>query len=69
MPDHETKLLTISEAAKQLGVHPTTLRTWADRGKIAVVKLPSGYRRFEQSAVDRMKQEMGIGGNAEPKEN
>lgn len=49
MPDE--KLLTISEAARQLGVHQNTLRTWADRGMVPVVKLPSGYRRFRPSDI------------------
>jgi excisionase family DNA binding protein len=33
----------LSEAAKQLGVHPVTLRRWADEGKIKIGgKTPGG---------------------------
>ena len=54
------KLLTISEAARRLGVHPNTLRTWADKGLVRHVKLPSGYRRFSVQEVERLRQEMGL---------
>ena len=55
------RLLTITEAAKRLGVHQQTLRSWADKGLVPVVKLPSGYRRFEPAALDRVRAEMGMG--------
>jgi excisionase family DNA binding protein len=38
--------LTLSEAAQLLGVHPTTLRRWADQGDIPVIVTPGGHRRF-----------------------
>jgi putative resolvase len=33
-------------AAKVLGVHPNTLRLWADQGKIEIIKTASGQRRY-----------------------
>lgn len=42
--------LTLSQAAEQLGVHPTTLRRWADNGDIPFMLTPGGHRRF--SSVD-----------------
>ena len=36
------RLLTIAEAARELGVHQNTLRRWADAGMIPVTRLPSG---------------------------
>lgn len=39
-------VMTIGEAARALGVSPETLRRWADAGRIRVVVLPSGHRRF-----------------------
>ncbi len=54
------KLLTISEAARRLGVHPNTLRTWADKGLVKTVRLPSGYRRFAVAEIERMRAEMGM---------
>jgi len=44
LPD--TKWLSLSEAARLLGVHPSTLRRWADRGSIPVSVTPGGHRRF-----------------------
>jgi len=59
MPQQE-RLLTISQAAARLGVHQNTLRSWADKGLVAHVKLPSGYRRFEAAAIERLRQAMGL---------
>jgi excisionase family DNA binding protein len=53
------KLLTITQAAERLGIHYQTLRTWADTGKVPVVMLPSGYRRFDPDAIERVRQAMG----------
>lgn len=44
-------MLRISEAASKLGVAPSTLRAFADRGLIAFTEMPNGERRFEESAV------------------
>lgn len=61
MADTEKEqLLTISHAATRLGVSAGTLRGWADKGLIAHVKLPSGYRRFTMAEVERMRREMGL---------
>ncbi|NDJ76116.1 MAG: helix-turn-helix domain-containing protein [Chloroflexi bacterium] len=38
--------MTLSEAAEFLGVHPTTLRRWADSGDIPFKLTPGGHRRF-----------------------
>ena len=43
--------LSLSEAAEQLSVHPTTLRRWADNGDIPVMLTPGGHRRFAASDV------------------
>jgi excisionase family DNA binding protein len=53
-------LLSISEAAAELGIHPNTLRQWADKGIVQHVKLPSGYRRFPQAEVARLRAAMGL---------
>ena len=34
-----------------LGVHTSTLRQWADSGKIPTVRTPGGHRRFAESDV------------------
>jgi excisionase family DNA binding protein len=55
------KLLTITQAAARLGVHYQTLRKWADKGLVPVVRLPSGYRRFDPAVIDRVRRDMGLG--------
>ena len=54
------RLLTINEAARRLGVHQNTLRSWADKGLVRHVKLPSGHRRFTATEVERLRREMGL---------
>jgi excisionase family DNA binding protein len=43
--------LALSEAARVLGVHPTTLRRWANNGDIPVRVTPGGHRRFLRSEL------------------
>ncbi len=50
LPDH-VKWLSLQEASQILGVHPSTLRQWADTGKIRTVRTPGGHRRFAESDV------------------
>lgn len=38
--------LNTSQAARVLGVHPTTIRRWADGGQLPVMVTPGGHRRF-----------------------
>jgi putative resolvase len=44
----------ISEAAKRLGVHHTTLRKWANEGKIGYTHTVGGRRRFSESEINRL---------------
>ncbi len=46
------KWLSLKGAADRLGVHPTTLRRWADDGKIHVFVTPGGHRRFNETEVE-----------------
>lgn len=45
--------LTLRETSELLGVHYTTLRTWADNGEIPVFRTPGGHRRFRVEDVRR----------------
>jgi excisionase family DNA binding protein len=38
--------LSLTEASALLGVHPTTLRRWADSSSIPCFRTPGGHRRF-----------------------
>ncbi len=53
MPLPDDKWLTLSQAAEVLGVHPTTLRRWADRGDIPVRLTPGRHRRFRASEIQQ----------------
>ena len=48
------RYLPISEAAKRLGVHHTTLRKWANEGKIDYTRTVGGRRRFPESEINRL---------------
>lgn len=55
MAKEQDALLTLKAAAQQLGVHPATLRRWADNGDILVMTTPGGHRRFPASEVTRLR--------------
>ncbi len=44
--------LSLSEIAELLGVHPSTVRNWADQGVLPVHRTQGGHRRFMRSEVD-----------------
>jgi excisionase family DNA binding protein len=45
--------LTLKDASDFLGVHFTTLRSWADHGEIQVFRTPGGHRRFSVADLRR----------------
>ena len=61
MAEDQPRLLNVTEAARRLGIHPHTLRAWADRGLIPVVRTLTGYRRFDPVEIDRVIAEMRSG--------
>jgi excisionase family DNA binding protein len=44
--------LSLSGVAKILGVHPSTVRSWADHGRLPVHRTQGGHRRFRRSEVE-----------------
>jgi excisionase family DNA binding protein len=42
----DTAWLSLGDAARLLGVDVSTLRAWADAGKLRVYRTPGGHRRF-----------------------
>lgn len=44
--------LSLSEMAEILGIHPSTVRNWADQGRMPVHRTQGGHRRFKRSEVD-----------------
>lgn len=49
--------LTLGEASSVLGIHPSTLRTWADGGELPVFRTPGGHRRFRLADLRTFLQE------------
>jgi excisionase family DNA binding protein len=52
MPLDKEGWLSSIEASKLLGVHPTTLRRWADSGDIPCFRTPGGHRRFRAADLE-----------------
>lgn len=49
----QTEWLSLKEASELIGVHPSTLRRWADAGTIPCTRTPGGHRRFRRVVVNR----------------
>jgi excisionase family DNA binding protein len=47
----EEKWLTLHEAAELLGVHPSTVRIWSDKGLLPVYRTHGGHRRYKRTEV------------------
>jgi len=58
------ELLRLSVAARRVGVHPGTLRLWANEGKLPVVWV-GRERRFSIEALDALTGAAGSGGRRE----
>ena len=54
-PDTREPLLSVAQAAALLGVHPNTIRSWTDAGRLTAYRINSrGDRRFRHSDVERI---------------
>lgn len=51
------RLLTTSEAAAELGLHPSTIRQWCDRGFLPHVRVGRN-RRIPADAIERLLEQM-----------
>lgn len=55
---HEDEWLSLREAAEMLGMHPATVRLWADRNEIPSRRTSGGHRRFRRTDIEeRLRQE------------
>jgi excisionase family DNA binding protein len=43
--------LSLSDAAELLGVHPSTVRLWSDKGMLPVHKTQGGHRRYKRGEI------------------
>lgn len=51
--------VSLKKAADILGVHPATVRNWADKGEINVRRTPGGHRRFNVEDLQRYAESTG----------
>ena len=59
-PESDT-LLSVAQAASLLGVHPNTIRSWTDAGRLTAYRINSrGDRRFRRGDVVRLLVEDGV---------
>lgn len=54
-----SELVSLRRAAEILGVHPATVRNWADEGKLASIRTPGNHRRFRKSDLLHYAQQQG----------
>ncbi|TMK22158.1 MAG: helix-turn-helix domain-containing protein [Actinobacteria bacterium] len=54
------RFLLPSEAARLLGVATSTLRRWAEEGKIHSGTTIGGHRRYRESEITRLAQGLGL---------
>ncbi|RPH33180.1 MAG: helix-turn-helix domain-containing protein, partial [Chloroflexi bacterium] len=48
-------LISVAQAAALLGVHPNTVRSWTERGRLAAWRInPRGDRRYRRADVERL---------------
>jgi excisionase family DNA binding protein len=45
--------VSLGEAAEIIGVHPATIRNWAERGELPCRRTPGGHRRFRRSDLQQ----------------
>jgi excisionase family DNA binding protein len=58
-PQGEDEWLSLREAADMLGMHPATIRLWADRNELPSRRTNGGHRRFRRSDIEaRLRQEV-----------
>jgi putative two-component system response regulator len=62
----DTRLLTLQEAASTVGVSPSTMRRWADDGRIRAIRTAGGHRRFPLDAVRELATERGPRATVQP---
>jgi excisionase family DNA binding protein len=48
----EKHWLSLSDVALMLGVHPSTVRIWADQGVLPVYRTKGGHRRFLREEIE-----------------
>lgn len=61
-----SRMLKVAQAAKLLGVHPNTVRNWADKGEVPTVKSSAGYRMFRMEDIEARRHRVAPQGDTSP---
>ena len=48
------RMLTVGQAADYIGVSPSSIRKWSDRGLVQAYRTPGGQRRFSTDDLDEL---------------
>jgi excisionase family DNA binding protein len=56
---NDSEWISLRHAAELLGVHPATVRIWADNGDLPSRRTPGGHRRFRKADVLRHSESTG----------
>lgn len=56
---NDQEWVSLRQAASLLGVHPATVRNWADKGDLPSRRTPGGHRRFRKSDLMHYAEEQG----------
>ncbi|HEY8867012.1 MAG TPA: helix-turn-helix domain-containing protein [Solirubrobacteraceae bacterium] len=60
--------LSTSQAARELGVSPGTVRRWSDMGYLRAYRTPGGQRRFNAEQIEEFVRSLEQRGHARPVE-
>jgi DNA-binding transcriptional MerR regulator/quercetin dioxygenase-like cupin family protein len=61
---HAPLAINIGEAARMIGVSPSTLRAWEAKGLVSPERSASGYRRYPLAQVERLARQVRDSGTA-----
>ena len=59
------KWLSLSDAAQVLGVHPSTVRLWSDKGVLPTHKTQGGHRRYKKDEISLWAESKQMSGEIE----
>lgn len=59
MTSDTSEWVSLRRAAEILGVHPATVRNWADKGDVPSRRTPGGHRRFRKADLTQYAQSQG----------
>jgi excisionase family DNA binding protein len=65
--DIPERLLTPKEVAELFRVDPKTVTRWAVAGRLGSIRTPGGHRRFRESEVIKLRDELIVANHRSPR--